>query len=84
MDCLIKIFEKQGFGVSIANQNESTGTYVIIFEEKIKFYIQEKSIRKDHVPTEKEIKDLERWHHAFFEKFDYCQGQPETVINWSV
>ena len=71
MDCLIKFFEKQGFEVSIANQNEFTGTCVIIFEEKIEFYIQEKSLRKDHVPTEKEKKELERWHHAFFQKFDY-------------
>jgi len=71
MDCLIKFFEKQGFEVSIGNQNESTGTGVIIFEEKIKFYIQEKSHRTDHIPTEKEKEDLKRWHYASFDKYDY-------------
>jgi hypothetical protein len=85
MDCLIKFFEKQGFEVSIGNQNESTGTCVIIFEEKIKFYIQEKSLRKDHVPTEKEKEDLKRWHYASFEKYDYKPSGKLTlqIDSWS-
>ena len=85
MDCLIKFFEKQGFEVSIGNQNESTGTYVIIFEEKIKFYIHEKSIRKNHVPTEKEKEDLKRWHHAYFDKYDYIPSGKLTlqIDSWS-
>ena len=85
MDCLIKFFEKQGFEVSIGNHNESAGTYVIILEEKIKFYIQEKSLRKDHVPTIKEKEDLKRWHYASFEKYDYKPSGKLTlqIDSWS-
>jgi len=71
MNCLIRALEKHGFEVSIGNENESAGTYVIILEEKIKFYIQEKSRRTDHIPTEKEKEDLKRWHYASFDKYDY-------------
>jgi hypothetical protein len=58
---------------------------VIIFEEKIKFYIQEKSLRKDHVPTEKEKEDLKRWHYASFEKYDYKPSGKLTlqIDSWS-
>jgi hypothetical protein len=85
MDCLVKFFEKQGFEVTIGNKNESTGTYVIIVEEKIKFYIQEKSLRKDHVPTEREKEDLKRWHHAYFDKYDYIPSGKLTlqIDSWS-
>ncbi|MGD8258816.1 MAG: hypothetical protein PVG70_19685 [Desulfobacterales bacterium] len=85
MDCLIKFFEKQGFEVSIGNRNESAGTHVIILEEKIKFYIQEKSLRKDHVPTIKEKEDLERWHHIYSNKYDYKPSGKLTlqIDSWS-
>ena len=85
MNCLIKLFEKQGFEVLIGNEHESTGTYIMIFEEKIEFYIQEKSHRQDHVPTEKEKEELKRWSHTFIEKYDYISSGKLTlqIDSWS-
>ncbi|MEA3437192.1 MAG: hypothetical protein U9R43_12060 [Thermodesulfobacteriota bacterium] len=85
MNCLIKLFEKQGFEVSIGNEHESTGTYIMVFEEKIEFYIQEKSRRQDHVLTEKDKEELKRWSHAFIEKYDYISSGKLTlqIDSWS-
>lgn len=85
MNRLIRFLEKQGFEVSIGSAHESTGMYVIIFEEKVKFFIQEKSLRKDHVPTEKEKEELKRWHYAHFEKYDYKPSGKLTlqIDSWS-
>ena len=85
MNCLIKFFEKRGFELSIGNEHESCGTYIMIFEEKIKCYIQEKSRRRDHVLTEKEKEELKRWPHALIEKYDYISSGKLTlqIDSWS-
>ena len=85
MNSLIKFFEKRGLEVSIGNEHESTGTWVMIFGEKIKFYLHEKSQRQDHVLTEKEKEEVKRWPHTFTEKYDYISSGKLTIQidSWS-
>jgi hypothetical protein len=85
MDALIKGLEAGGFQVSVDDGRESN-TYALILGEKVHFSLNEKIRRKDHVPTEKERKEHERYSFNKWRPWDYIPtGKLSLCINeWAL
>jgi hypothetical protein len=72
MDALIKKIEELGFEIIVEEGYHSTTTKVKIFGEEVSFFLFEKVLQVDHVLTEKEKKDLEKYPSlSLAPKWDY-------------
>jgi hypothetical protein len=80
MDALIKKLEMLGFEIIVKESYHSTTTELIIFDEKISFFIFEKVRQIDHILTEKEKKDLKKHSSlSLAPKWDY---QPAGLLKF--
>lgn len=80
-DCIIKWFESKGFRYTI-NEGGYREAYFTIYDEKMEFAINENSVRKDHVPTKKELEENAKWSYYTFPKWDYTpSGKLSLTIN---
>lgn len=72
MHALIKEFESRGFPISIKiDGDRHPTTYVEILGEKVQFALREKVRRMEHIPTEKERRDIKRGFPHFVHRWDY-------------
>ena len=70
-DAIIKYFDRQTIPVVVENVHRRRDTHVIVFDEKVSFFLREPSRRSDHLLTKEDNEKLERWSHAFIQKYDY-------------
>jgi hypothetical protein len=55
----------------VENTHRCRDTHVVIFEEKVSFFLREPVRRSDHQLTKEDKEKLKRWSHAFIQKYDY-------------
>ncbi len=67
MDVLVKGLEKRKHKIALENGQ----TYVTVMGEKFSITLEETSTRIDHEPTEKEIRQMEKYSWMRPEKYDY-------------
>ena len=70
-DAIIKYFNRQAVPVVVENAHRCRDTHVVIFEEKVSFFLREPVRRSDHQLNKEDKEELKRWPHTYFQKFDY-------------
>lgn len=93
MDAIVKKFENMGLLVLFDNSG-SPRTYVRIFNENVFFSMSEKALRKDHVPTAEDKREMQKYTFHLVPRWDYFPtgkltleihywGVAETRKKWS-
>lgn len=70
-DAIIKFFSRQDVPIFPNGDQRSRDTHLVLFGEKISFFIREPTRRSDHQLTEKDKEELKRWSHALIQTYDY-------------
>ena len=70
MDATCKALEARGYAVEVDHEGKH-GTSAIVLEERVFFFLDEKTTRVDHEPTPAERLDAKRWSWHTPPKYDY-------------
>lgn len=70
MDRLIKALETQGLKVEVTEDHRGHGTYVCHGRDRAQLSVRERTRRVEHVPTDKELREKERYSWTRIPKWD--------------
>ena len=70
-DAIVKFFEKEEVELITEVGDSGRSAHILLFDQKIPFFIREPSNRFDHELTSGEKKKLEKWSHAYHPNYDY-------------
>ena len=74
MDAILKAFEARGWPVEVDDDHDEDHRHsssTVVLEERVFFFLDEKTTRVDHIPTTEEKLEAKRysWHH--WPKYDF-------------
>ena len=71
MDALVKGLEARGYQVEVDDDEPKHSTSAILLDERVFFFLEEKTKRADHEPTAAEKLEAKRWNWERWPKHDF-------------